>query len=68
MSGNLQAHMQPSADELFSMLLEAGQDLPDEQARLVDAQLLVLLASRVNDRAAIADAIATARRLAQRSD
>jgi hypothetical protein len=48
-------------DGLYQLLVEAHRDLTEEQSRLVDAKLTLLLANHIGDPAVIAAAIAAAR-------
>ena len=48
-------------DGLYQLLIEAHRDLTDEQSRLVDAKLTLLLANHIGDPAVIAAAVAAAR-------
>ncbi|HSA80378.1 MAG TPA: DUF2783 domain-containing protein [Geminicoccaceae bacterium] len=48
-------------DGLYQLLVEAHRDLTDEQSRLVNSKLILLLANHVGDPAVVAEAIAAAR-------
>jgi hypothetical protein len=48
-------------DGLYQLLVEAHQDLTDQQSRLLDAKLVLLLANHIGDPAVIAAAVAAAR-------
>ena len=48
-------------DGLYQLLVEAHRDLTDQESRLVDAKLVLLLANHIGDPAVIAAAIAAAR-------
>ena len=48
-------------DGLYQLLVEAHRDLTDEQSRLFNAKLTLLLANHIGDPAVIAAALAAAR-------
>ena len=48
-------------DGLYQLLVEAHRDLTDQESRLVDAKLVLLLANHIGDPAVIAAAVAAAR-------
>lgn len=48
-------------DGLYQLLVEAHRDLTEEQSRLVNAKLTLLLANHIGDPAVIAAAVAAAR-------
>ena len=53
----------PAADPdgIYQLLVEAHHDLTEEQSRLVDARLTLLLDNHIGDPAVIAAAVAAAR-------
>jgi hypothetical protein len=53
-------------DELYAELVALHRDLTEEQARLVDAKLILLLANHIGDLAVLREAIAAARSDAER--
>jgi len=53
-------------DELYAELVALHRDLTAEQARLVDAKLILLLANHIGDLAVLREAIAAARSDAER--
>ena len=55
------------ADELYAELVALHRDLSDEEARLVDAKLILLLAHHIGDLAVLRAAIAAARTKAKPS-
>ena len=62
MSGRLKTELGLDApDDVYQALVELHRGLDDEQARLVDAKLILLLANHVGDRQILAEAIAKAR-------
>jgi hypothetical protein len=62
MSGRLDTELRIDAsDELFHELVELHRGLDDEQCRLVDARLILLLANQVGDLAVVREAIARAK-------
>jgi hypothetical protein len=48
-------------DGFYQLLVEAHRDLTEEQSRLVNAKLTLLLANHIGDPAVIAAAVAAAR-------
>jgi hypothetical protein len=48
-------------DGLYQLLIEAHRDLSDQESRLIDAKLVLLLANHIGDPAVIAAAVAAAR-------
>jgi hypothetical protein len=62
MSARLETELRIDApDELFRELVELHRGLDDEQCRLVDARLILLLANQVGDLAVVREAIARAK-------
>ena len=62
MAGRLVTDLQIDApDEIYQALIELHRDLSDEEIRIVDAKLILLLANHVGDRRIIEEAIAKAR-------
>ncbi len=49
-------------DAFYEMLVEMTADLDDEQAQLVTAKLVLLLANHIGDIAVLSEAIAAARK------
>jgi hypothetical protein len=54
-------------DDLYAELVELHRDLDEEEARLVDAKLILLLANHIGDMAVLREAIAAARGAAKRA-
>lgn len=52
----------PDADGFYEQLISAQRDLNDEQADMLLAKLVLILANQVGDRTVLAEAIALARR------
>lgn len=52
----------PDADGFYEQLINAQRDLNDEQADMLLAKLVLILANQVGDRTVLAEAIALARR------
>lgn len=52
----------PDADGFYEQLINAQRDLSDEQADMLLAKLVLILANQVGDRTVLAEAIALARR------
>jgi len=50
-----------SPDSFYEELINAQRDMTDEQADMLMAKLVLLLANHVGDRAVLAEAIAVAR-------
>ena len=48
-------------DEIYQALVDLHRGLSDEEARLVDAKLILLLANHVGDRGVLEEAIRVAR-------
>ena len=48
-------------DDFYEMLIQAHQDLSDEQSRLLNARLVLLLANHIGDLDVIAQALKLAR-------
>ena len=48
-------------DDFYEWLIEAHRDLSDEQSRLVNARLVLLLANHVGDLRVLREALAAAR-------
>ena len=62
MSGRLKIELGFDApDDVYQALVELHRGLDDDQARLVDAKLILLLANHVGDRQILEEAIAKAR-------
>ena len=62
MSGRLKTDLGLDApDDVYQALVELHRGLDDEQARLVDAKLILLLANHLGDRQILEEAIAIAR-------
>lgn len=51
----------PDADAFYAELIELHRDLTDEQSRLVNARLILILANQVGDTALLSQALAMAR-------
>jgi len=51
----------PDADGFYEQLINAQRDLSDEQADMLLAKLVLILANQVGDRAVLGEAIALAR-------
>jgi hypothetical protein len=51
----------PEPDSFYEELIEGQRDLTDEQADMMLAKLVLLLANHVGDRAVLSEAIAAAR-------
>ena len=49
-------------DAFYEMLVDAHQDLDDEQSKMLNAQLILLLANHIGDLQVLRDAFAIARR------
>lgn len=49
-------------DAFYEMLVDAHQDLGDEQSKMLNAQLILLLANHVGDLHVLREAFAIARR------
>ena len=48
-------------DGFYEALINSQRDLSDEQAQLMNAKLVLLLANHIGDRGVLADALAAAR-------
>ena len=48
-------------DDFYDMLIAAHRDLSDEQSRLVNARLILLLANHIGDLRVLREALAAAR-------
>lgn len=57
---NLESNL-PSPDEFYDLLVEAHRDLTEEQSRIVNAKLVLLLANHIGDMAVLREAVALAR-------
>lgn len=57
---NRQPHI-PNADAFYEELIGAQRDLSDDQADMVLAKLVLILANHIGDRAVLSEAIALAR-------
>jgi hypothetical protein len=51
----------PAADDFYEELMALHRDLTDEQSRLVNARLVLLLANHIGDPAVLREAMAAAR-------
>lgn len=51
----------PEPDGFYEELIEAQRDLPDEQADLLLAKLVLILSNHIGDRAVLREALALAR-------
>ncbi|AMO22261.1 DUF2783 domain-containing protein [Ramlibacter tataouinensis] len=51
------------ADGFYEQLLDAHEGLSDEQSRLLDARLILLLANQVGDARVLADCVQAARQM-----
>jgi Protein of unknown function (DUF2783) len=51
----------PDPDGFYEELIAAQRDLSDEQAELMNAKLILLLANQIGDRATLTEALALAR-------
>ena len=52
----------PDPDGFYKELMDSQRDLSDEQADLMNAKLILVLANHVGDRAVLSEAIAVARK------
>jgi hypothetical protein len=59
--GGLNTAPAADPDGIYQLLVEAHRDLDEEQSRLVDVRLTLLLANHIGDVAVIAQAVAAAR-------
>jgi hypothetical protein len=48
-------------DEFYQMVIETHRDLTDDQSRLVNARLVLLLANHIGDLRVLREALASAR-------
>jgi len=48
-------------DDFYQMLIDTHRDLSDEQSRLVNARLILLLANHIGDLRVLREALAAAR-------
>jgi hypothetical protein len=55
----------PDPDAFYEMLVDTHQDLSDEQSRMLNAQLVLLLSNHIGDLEVLREAFAIARRNAQ---
>jgi hypothetical protein len=51
----------PDADAFYAELIEVHRDLTEEQSRLVNAKLILLLANQVGDMAVLREAMVVAK-------
>jgi hypothetical protein len=51
----------PEPDAFYQMLVDTHQDLGDEQSRMLNAQLVLLLSNHIGDLAVLREAFAIAR-------
>lgn len=51
----------PEPDTFYQMLVDTHQDLSDEQSRMLNAQLVLLLSNHIGDLAVLREAFAIAR-------
>jgi hypothetical protein len=51
----------PEPDSFYEELIAAQRDLPDEQAQMLLAKLVLILANHIGDREVLGEAIALAR-------
>lgn len=59
--GRVPLHAFTPGDDFYEWLIEAHRDLSDEQSRLVNARLVLLLANHVGDLRVLREALAAAR-------
>ena len=55
----------PDPDAFYELLIEAHQDLDDEDSKMLNAQLILLLSNHIGDLAVLREAFTIARRNAQ---
>ncbi len=51
----------PDPDAFYQMLVDAHHDLDEEQGRMLNAQLILLLSNHIGDAAVLQEALAIAR-------
>ena len=51
----------PEPDAFYQMLVDTHQDLSEEQSRMLNAQLVLLLSNHIGDPAVLREALAIAR-------
>jgi hypothetical protein len=59
--GHVPLHAFTPGDDFYEALIQAHQGLSDEQSRLVNARLILLLANHVGDLGVLQQALAAAR-------
>ena len=59
--GQTPLHAYSPGDDFYEMLIEAHQGLSDEESRLLNARLVLLLANHIGDLDVIAQALKLAR-------
>lgn len=64
MSLNLQPNL-PAPDSFYQSLIDAHQDLSDEQSREMNAALILVLANHIGDLSVLQEALAVARNSVQ---
>lgn len=57
----------PDPDAFYELLIDSHQDLTDEQSKMLNAQLILLLANHIGDLAVLREALAIARSTVQRA-
>ena len=57
---NVEPNM-PEPDAFYQMLVDTHQDLSEEQSRMLNAQLVLLLSNHIGDPAVLREALAIAR-------
>ena len=63
---NVEPHL-PDPDAFYELLIDSHQDLDDEQSKMLNAQLILLLANHIGDLAVLREALAIARFTVQRA-
>ena len=57
----------PDPDAFYELLIDSHQELDDEQSKMLNAQLILLLANHIGDLAVLREALAIARSTVQRA-
>ena len=57
----------PDPDAFYELLIDSHQDLGEEQSRMLNAQLILLLSNHIGDLAVLREALAIARATVQRA-
>ena len=57
----------PDPDAFYEMLIDSHRDLDEEQSRMLNAQLILLLSNHIGDLAVLREAVAIARATVQES-